>query len=200
VFFSTKVFGEKSYPSVDGAFPFPATRFGDQQPVIDELDLGHGAESETETSDEDDELEIPRRHGGRWHPMRLRDHVERALEDAHIALFDPAVRIGPLPIGRLAARVLRRQVDVVHLDELVRDAIEVHHEALAEESDSEEEELERIQVTLEGVPIQMTPEEEAAVRRLHAMVPGFHVNTVVQVYFACDKDETATHQCLLSMV
>jgi hypothetical protein len=192
VFFSTKMFGEKSYPSVDGAFPFPSSRLGDQHLVMDELDLSRGTDSETEMSDED---EVPQRHAGRWDAARL-----RAIEDAEIVLFDRAARLAPLPVGRLAERVLGRAVDVVYFDELGRELTEVHHEALAEESDSEEEELEHIQVALEGVPIQMMPEEEAAVRRLHAMVPGFHVNTVVQVYFACDKDEAAAHRCLLSMV
>jgi hypothetical protein len=181
VLFSTKIFGEKSYPSVDGAFPFPASRFGWQRNAMDELglatDLVHDVDSDTETSDDD-----------YW-------------DDAEIGLHDPVVRIPGGRLGVSALRLaLRRGIGDVQIAQLVRGAIRVNLDGFAEETDSEEEEPEQIQVAVEGINIQMTPEEEAAVRRLHTMVPGFDVNTVVQVYFACEKNEAATHQCLLWMV
>jgi hypothetical protein len=202
VFFNTKVFSEKSYPSVDGAFPFPTSRFGRPRNQMDDFGLGLEvalwADSDTETSDEDEEIEIRRHRLGRWEAARLRDDLGRAMDD-EIAFLDPAVRVPRLPGGRLAVHALRRGFAHVQIDEFVHNAIQAHRDGLGEESDSEEEEPERIQVGLEGVPIQMTPDEEAAVMRLHGMVPRFDVDTVVQVYFACDKDEVATHQCLLSM-
>jgi hypothetical protein len=66
-----------------------------------------------------------------------------------------------------------------------------------EEEDLAEETETHAELVVDGVTIDLTPEEDQTVRRL--VVMGFDYSTVVQVYFACGKDEEVTHQCLLSM-
>ncbi|KAH0791099.1 hypothetical protein GPJ56_004980 [Histomonas meleagridis] len=48
-----------------------------------------------------------------------------------------------------------------------------------------------------GVDLQLSPEEEQAVRRI--MSHGYNRMTVLQVYDACDRDEMATLSCLESL-
>lgn len=43
----------------------------------------------------------------------------------------------------------------------------------------------------------LTYEQQAAVERLQKL--GFHIETVMQVYFACGKSEQAARECLLTM-
>ncbi|ANZ75310.1 BA75_02339T0 [Komagataella pastoris] len=76
------------------------------------------------------------------------------------------------------------------LAELIQQNPEEFMRALME-GDNGEGELED-----EGVQIQVAPEEEAAINRLCEL--GFDRNLVVQVYFACDKNEEMTADLLFS--
>jgi hypothetical protein len=213
VFFNQEQFREKSYPSIDDAFAFPLSRFG--RPMTrpaDNLDVAfelvRADDSDSEASDD----EMRPRHGrqiihemigddgGDVPGIRIRLHDLRE----EMAIIHPIEALLPMWI---TPRELRRQMGVGDDEELEIQAIprrmpdDERFMRLGDvDSDSEEEEAaERAPVALDGVPLDLTAEQDAAVRHIHAMVPGFGFNLVVQVYFACDKDEEATHRCLLSM-
>jgi hypothetical protein len=213
VFFNQEQFREKSYPSVDGAFAFPISRFGKpRNRMADDLDLafdlGRPDDSDSDTSDDETR--------SNYRPHAIREFIDEEGPDlAGIRMRLDDLREEMVIVGaddalmpmRVTLRELRRRMGVGDDEELEIHAIprrmldDERFMRLGEiDSDSEEEEAaERGRVALDGVPIDLTAEQDAAVRRIHAMVPGFDFNTVVQVYFACDRDEAATHQCLLSM-
>jgi hypothetical protein len=201
VFFNQEQFREKSYPSVDGSFAFPLSRFGKpQNRLADELDLSFDPDdSDSETSG--DEMRI------RCRPHIIREFVgDDGAEVRFDDLGDEMVIIeADDPLMPTTLRELWRLIGLADDEELEIHTIQRRmldgegFMRLDSDSDSEEEADERGMVALDGVPIDITAEQDAAVRRIQALVPGFDFNAVVQVYFACDGDEAATHECLLSM-
>jgi len=184
VFYNRKTFTEKSYPSIDSAFSFPSSRFGNFQDDFGFPPFPGGSpsvdllidESDYDPSDEDSPADDDR-PGQRI--LRIRA-LRRRLEQLHEAI---ALRRGrQLPMG------LDGDEDLVAGRRLLT-------EGLAEESEGEEEE----RANTEATEITLTSDEQAAVRRLHALLQRLDFSTVVQVYLACDRDEGQTQQCLLSM-
>jgi hypothetical protein len=217
VFYNDKLFPEKSYPSVDNAFPFPESRFGR---------VG-GARPPNQRN-------FPF-HRSRFHPFPL-ERLRRFELEGGFEFTRGLAESGPL---RDLSDGIRLLSGLVHPDpepesdsgdvdlpppdpaddqpnpesdgsdedgipaaadmdlaldfQFVRDHPDFD---LAFDSDSDESNP-RTNIAIAGVQVDLTPEQQAAVVRFRGL--GFEDDIIVQVFEACGRDENVTHQCLLSM-
>jgi hypothetical protein len=182
VFFNTRSYREKSYPSVDDAFAFPTTRFGKRRPHRD-LPV--------------DTFAPQRAFGFADENIRLIQHMPPGDSDSSDDEGEPERRRNPfirpeqLLRQRLFMEFRAQEIPALYA------RVDPHFEE-TEQPPPEAPENGNIDVVVDGVRVEVSIEDDRAVRRIREAV-GADYQYILQVYRACDGNEEQTRALLESM-
>jgi hypothetical protein len=179
VFYDQKVYGEKSYPSVEGAFPFPPTRFG-KLPVRHLPEFGMGWQRN---------YLIDPINRLRFRPPSGSSDSEQELDGSEMDIDD--LRAVPHPLSGLPLLLYARSIE----DGPPEGFPDLYIDDPREDSDEEEPIMTGVEIRFGGVTVVLQPDDAERVERLAGL--GFDPAIVAQVYEACGRDENLTQQCLL---
>jgi hypothetical protein len=188
VFYDQKVYGERSYPTVEGALQLDRPRFASLPNSPPEFPLDAMRPRQ------------PNLHGRSFEEGSDYDILgsEDEMPDDFDFDFDgdPDVAMLREIAVRGSALFLTNSDDIATDDLLDGDLLEGDLTLLDDDGHEEELRPRPEDGGLEEFTVALTPEEIEVIRRLSRL--GFHPHVVVQVWDACGRDERLTEECLMS--